>query len=38
VHTRIHNHSKKFWAELDRYVKDSKSMAKRLRIDGMLLL
>jgi predicted metal-dependent hydrolase len=38
VHTRMHNHSKKFWTELDRYVKDSKSMAKRLRTDGMLLL
>ncbi|MFC1983357.1 YgjP-like metallopeptidase domain-containing protein, partial [Chloroflexota bacterium] len=30
VHTRIHNHSMKFWAELDRYVGNSKAMAKRL--------
>jgi predicted metal-dependent hydrolase len=38
VHTRIHSHSKKFWSELDRYVKNSKAMAKQLRIDGMMLL
>ena len=38
VHTRVHNHSKKFWAELDRYIKNSKSVSKRLRTDGMLLL
>ena len=31
VHTRIHNHSKRFWAELDKYVKNGKLMAKRLR-------
>jgi predicted metal-dependent hydrolase len=31
VHTRIHNHSKRFWAELDKYVKNVKVMAKRLR-------
>ncbi len=38
VHTRIHSHSKKFWTELDRYVKNSKSMANQLRIEGMTLL
>ena len=38
VHTRIHNHSKKFWAELDKYVVDSKAMAKRLRTNEMVLL
>lgn len=38
VHTRFHNHSKKFWAELDRYIKNSKAISKRLRIDGMMLL
>jgi predicted metal-dependent hydrolase len=38
VHTRIHNHSKQFWSELDRYVKNSKTIAKRLRTDGMMLL
>ena len=27
VHTRIHNHSKKFWAELDRYTGNGKVMA-----------
>ncbi len=31
VHTKIHNHSKKFWAELDEYVGQGKAMAKRLR-------
>ena len=38
VHTRIHNHSKKFWAELDRYIKNSRAIAKRLRKAGMMLL
>ena len=38
VHTRIHNHSRKFWAELDKYVVDSKGMAKRLRMNEMMLL
>jgi hypothetical protein len=31
VHTRIHNHSKQFWVELDRYAVNGKVMAKRLR-------
>ena len=38
VHTRIHNHSMKFWAELDRYVGNSKAMAKRLRMNELRLL
>jgi predicted metal-dependent hydrolase len=38
VHTRIHNHSKKFWAELDRYLGNSKVMAKRLRINDLRLM
>ncbi|MFC2010387.1 M48 family metallopeptidase [Chloroflexota bacterium] len=38
VHTRIHNHSKKFWAELDRYTGNGKVMAKRLRMDDFRLL
>ena len=38
VHTRIHNHSKKFWAELDRYTGNSKDMAKRLRMNDLKLL
>jgi predicted metal-dependent hydrolase len=38
VHTRIHNHSKKFWAELDKYVPNSKALAKRLRKNETVLL
>ena len=38
VHTRIHNHSKKFWAELDRYIENSKNMAKRLSMNELRLL
>ncbi|MFC1942475.1 M48 family metallopeptidase [Chloroflexota bacterium] len=37
VHTRIHNHSKKFWAELDKYTENSKVMAKRLRMHDLKL-
>ena len=38
VHTRIHNHSKKFWSELDKYVGDGKAAVKRLRKYGLVLL
>jgi predicted metal-dependent hydrolase len=38
AHTRVHNHSRKFWAELDKYIKNSKSVSRRLKKDGMLLL
>ncbi len=38
VHTRIHNHSRKFWTELDRYVGNSKVMAKRLKMNDLRLL
>lgn len=38
VHTRIHNHGKKFWAELDKYVVNSKIMAKSLRKNALRLL
>ena len=38
VHTRIHNHSKKFWAELDRYIGNGKVMAKRLRMNDLRLM
>ena len=38
VHTRVHNHSKKFWGELDKYVLGGKGMAKRLRKYGLGLL
>ena len=30
VHTRIHNHSREFWDELDRYVGNGKALAARL--------
>ncbi len=38
VHTKIHNHSKKFWAELDRYTGNGKVMSKRLRMNDLRLL
>lgn len=31
AHTKICNHSKRFWGELDKYVGDGKAMAKRLK-------
>ena len=34
VHTRIHNHSKDFWLELDRHVGNSRALASRLRKYG----
>lgn len=38
VHTRIRNHSKKFWGVLDRYTGNAKIMAKRLRMNDLRLL
>jgi hypothetical protein len=38
VHTRVHNHSKKFWTELDKYVKNSKAISRQLRKNEMILL
>ena len=38
VHTRIHNHSKQFWAELDRYTGNGKVMAKRMRMNALNFL
>ncbi len=38
AHTKICNHSKKFWSELGKYVEDGKMMAKRLRGYGLGLL
>lgn len=38
MHTRIHDHSKRFWAELDKYVGDGKVMAKKLTGYGVGLL
>ena len=35
VHTREHNHGKKFWAELDKYVGNARATAKRLRAKGL---
>lgn len=37
VHTCIHNHSKKCWAELDKYVGNARAMSKRLRTNGLEL-
>jgi hypothetical protein len=31
VHTRVKNHSREFWEELDKYVKGSKAIAKEMR-------
>ena len=38
VHIQIHDHSKEFWDELDRYIENSKVMAKRLRMNDLRLL
>jgi hypothetical protein len=35
VHTRIKNHSKEFWAELDRLVGDGKKLQSRLKEYGL---
>ena len=38
VHTRIHNHSDQFWADLDSYVRNSKVIAKRVKMNNLRLL
>jgi predicted metal-dependent hydrolase len=38
VHTRVHNHSRKFWQELDKYVGSGKAKAKQLIEYGLQLL
>jgi predicted metal-dependent hydrolase len=38
VHTRIHNHSQKFWKELDKYVENAKAKAASLVEYGLGLL
>jgi predicted metal-dependent hydrolase len=38
VHTRIHNHSKRFWKALDKYVGNGKAKAARLIEYGLGLL
>ena len=35
LHTRIKNHSRKFWAELDRMVGDAKKYARKLKEYGL---
>ena len=37
VHTRRKDHSKAFWAEMDKFVGDGKKMALRLRSYGTVL-
>lgn len=37
VHTKVHDHSKRFWAELDTYVGNGKAKAKMLRRNGLSL-
>ncbi|MFO8100565.1 MAG: SprT family zinc-dependent metalloprotease [Dehalococcoidia bacterium] len=38
VHTRIKNHSKDFWAELDKYTGNAKALASELKKYGTALL
>lgn len=38
VHTRVHNHSPKFWEDLNKYVGDAKAKAKILTEWGMGIL
>jgi predicted metal-dependent hydrolase len=38
VHTRVHNHSRKFWQELNKYVGDGKIKAKKLVEYGLGIL
>jgi predicted metal-dependent hydrolase len=38
VHTRIHNHSDRFWEELNKYVGDGKAKAKTLTEYGLGIL
>ncbi|MBI4187961.1 MAG: M48 family metallopeptidase [Chloroflexi bacterium] len=37
VHTRIRNHSQKFWAELDKYVGKARVIDRRLRANGLII-
>jgi predicted metal-dependent hydrolase len=38
VHTRVHNHSQKFWRELDKYVGNGKAKARSLVEYGLRIL
>jgi predicted metal-dependent hydrolase len=37
VHTKVRNHSRKFWNELDKYIADSKSVARKLRASNCII-
>ncbi len=38
THTRVHNHGKKFWQELEKYTENGKAKAKRLVEYGLRIL
>jgi len=38
VHTRIKNHTKAFWAELNKFVGDAKEMSKKMKKYGVFLM
>jgi hypothetical protein len=38
VHTRIKNHTKAFWAELNKFVGDAKKMSKKMNEYGVFLM
>jgi predicted metal-dependent hydrolase len=38
VHTRIKNHTKAFWAELNKFVGDAKGMRKKINEHGVFLM
>jgi hypothetical protein len=38
VHTRIKNHTKAFWAELNKFVGDAKEMSKKMNEYGVFLM
>jgi hypothetical protein len=38
VHTKIHNHGRRFWAELSKHVEDTEALASRLREYHLRLL
>jgi len=38
VHTRVHDHSRRFWTELDKYVGNARAVSRRVRQSGIDLL
>jgi len=38
VHTRIKNHTKRFWAELNKFVGNAKEMSKKMKKYGVFLM